>query len=59
MVTSCAAAGIGFVEVAGIAVDGVYHVALAICDEGSILGSNIVQKLIQLCHCVCHGLCLL
>ena len=53
------AAGIGFVEVAGVAVYGVYHVAFAICYDGRILGSNGVQELFQLCHCVYCGLHLL
>ena len=32
---------------------------LMICDDGWILGSDVVQELFQSCHCVCHGLCLL
>ena len=52
-------AGIGFVEVAGVAVYGVYHVAFAICYDGRILGSNVVQELLQLHHCVDCGLHLL
>ena len=59
MVSSCTAAGIGFVEVSSVAVYGVNHVAFAVCDDGQILGSNVVQELFQLCHCVCPGLCLL
>ena len=59
MVSSCPAAGIGFVEVAGVAVYGVYHVAFAICYDGRILGSNVVQELFQSCHCVDCGLRLL
>ena len=43
VVSSCMAVGIGFVEVAGAAVYGVYHVAFAICDDGRILGSDLVQ----------------
>ena len=58
-VSSCMAAGIAFVEVAGVAVYGVYHVAFAICYDGRILGSNVVQELLQLHHCVDCGLHLL
>ena len=53
------AAGIGFVEVASVAVYGVYHVAFAICYDGQILGSDVVQELLQSHHCVDCGLCLL
>jgi hypothetical protein len=49
------AAGIGFVEVSGVAVYGVNHVAFAICDDGRLLGSNIVQELLQSRHCVHRG----
>ena len=43
MVSSNMAASIGLVEVAGITVDGIYHVAFALCDDSRILGSNVVQ----------------
>ena len=59
VVSSCTAVGIGFVEVAGIAVYGVYHVAFAICDDGWILGCDVVQELLHSCHCVGSGLHLL
>ena len=53
------AAGIGFIEVTTITMDGVYHVAFAICDDGSILGSKVVQKLLETCHGGYRGFCLL
>ena len=59
MASSSTAAGIGFVEVSGVAVYGVNHVAFAICDDGRILGSDVVQELLQSCHCVGHQLRLL
>jgi hypothetical protein len=52
VVSSCTAAGIGFVEVSGVAVYGVNHVAFAICDDGRILGGDVVQELLHLRHCV-------
>ena len=50
MVSSSVAVRIGLVEVASTAVDGIYHVAFAICDDSRILGSNVVQYLCQSCH---------
>ena len=56
---SSMAVGIGFVEVASITMDGIYHVAFAIYDEGWVLGSYVVQELFQLCHGGYCGFCLL
>ena len=56
---SSAAAGIGFVQVASITMDGVYQVAFAICDDGWVLGSYVVQELFQSCHGGYRGCCLL
>ena len=39
------AAGIGFIEVSSIAVNGVNHVSFAVCDDGWILGSDVIQEL--------------
>ena len=50
--SSCKAVDIGFIAVPGVAVYGVDHVALAICDDGWVLRSDVVQELLQLCHCV-------
>lgn len=33
----------GFIEVAGVTVDGVYHVTFASCNHGRLLGVNVVQ----------------
>ena len=57
--SSCMAAGIPFVEVAGVTVYGVYHVAFAISYDSRILGSNVVQDLLQSFHCSDCGLRLL
>jgi hypothetical protein len=51
--------GIGFVEVSGVAVYRVNHVAFAICDDGRILGSDLVQEFFQSSHCVGRRLRLL
>ena len=59
MVSSSTAAGIGFVEVASITMDGIYHVAYAICNDGWVLGSYVVQELFQSCHGGYHGFRLL
>ena len=56
---SSVAAGIGFVKVPSITMDGVYHVAFVICDDGWVLGSYVVQELFQSCHGGYHGFCLL
>ncbi len=41
--SSSMAVGVGLIEIASITVDVVYHVAFVICDDGKILGSNVVQ----------------
>ena len=49
----------GFVEVASITMDGIYHVAFAICNDDWVLGSYVVQELFQSCHGGYHGFRLL
>ena len=41
--SSSMAGTVGLVEISDIAVDGIHHVAFAICDVERILGSNVVQ----------------
>ena len=56
---SSMAMGICFVEVASITMDGVYHVAFAICDDSWVMGSYVVQELFQSCHGGYREFCLL
>ncbi len=57
VVYSCMAVRVGFIE--GVAAYGVDHVPLVICDDGWILGSDVVQELLQSCHCVLSWFALL
>ncbi len=41
--SSSMAASVGFVELAGVSEDGIYHASFARCNDGQILGSNVVQ----------------
>lgn len=46
-VSISAASSIGFIEVARIAVDGIYHVTFVVSDEGGVLQSNEVKELLE------------
>ena len=43
MMSASAALSISFIEVAGITVDGVYHVTFVVCDDGRVMGSDVVM----------------
>ena len=46
--SSSATAGLGFAEVAGITVYSEFHVTGVVCDDGVVLGAEIVQQLLSL-----------